>query len=149
MKIGWGTGIVIAFALFIAFIMFFVVSMTSNKKYDHDFVTDNYYEKELTYQNSKNAIERTLKSQMNVQIVASSEGVTLSFPEKVTDTEVLGMVSFYRPSDRKRDFKIPLQLKNKKMFIPINVLALGRWNVEVSYTFEQNTYLSASNILIE
>lgn len=53
MKIGWGTGIVIAFALFIAFIMFFVVSMTSNKKYDHDFVTDNYYEKELTYQNSK------------------------------------------------------------------------------------------------
>lgn len=86
---------------------------------------------------------------MNVQIVASSEGVTLSFPEKVTDTEVLGMVSFYRPSDRKRDFKIPLQLKNKKMFIPINVLALGRWNVEVSYTFEQNTYLSASNILIE
>ena len=49
MKIGWGTGIVIAFVLFIAFIMYFVVNMTVNKKYDHDFVTEDYYNKEIAY----------------------------------------------------------------------------------------------------
>ena len=149
-KIGWGTGIVLAFIFFIAFIMFFVVTMISNKKYDHDFVTQNYYEKELAFQNSKNAIEATNNSGMAVDIVASNQGVTLLFPEKINDDQaVVGMISFYRPSDQKRDFRIPLQIKDRKMHIPVEVLALGRWNVEVEYSFNGENFLSSKNILIE
>ncbi len=47
MKINWGTGIVIAFVAFIAFIMYFVINMITNKKYDHDLVTEDYYKEEL------------------------------------------------------------------------------------------------------
>lgn len=148
-KIGWGMGIVIAFIVFIGFIMYFVFNMIMNKKYDHDFVTENYYEKELAYQQSKNSIEATHASGMAVEIVPSKEGVTLVFPEKVAENQIVGTVSFYRPSDQNRDFKIPLQLKENKMLIPISVLELGRWNVEVNYVFDQKEYLSAKNILIE
>lgn len=146
MKISWGTGIVIAFVAFIAFIMYFVVNMTINKKYDHDFVTDDYYKKEFSYQNMMVKAQKTEKEQMTVQIQSSLEGVTLIFPSKITDENVVGSVSFYRPSDRKRDFKIPLQLKNKQMLVPINVLSEGRWNVEVNYTFNNNDYISIKNI---
>ncbi|CEN37001.1 FixH family protein [Capnocytophaga cynodegmi] len=149
MKISWGTGIVIAFVAFIAFIMYFVVNMTINKKYDHDFVTDDYYKKEFSYQNMMVKAQKTEKEQMTVQIQSSLEGVTLIFPSKITDENVVGSVSFYRPSDRKRDFKIPLQLKNKKMLVPINVLSEGRWNVEVNYTFNNNDYISIKNITIK
>lgn len=149
MKISWGTGIVIAFAFFIAFIMYFVITMSVNKKYDHDFVTQDYYKKEVEYQGRKNAVEKTDSEQMSVQINPSNKGVTLVFPDKIGGENVLGTVSFYRPSDQKRDFKIPLQVENKKMLIPMNVLVTGRWNVEVRYTFNGNDYLSIKNINIE
>ena len=50
MKINWGTGIVLAFIGFIAFIMYFVVSMSTGDKYDHDLVVEDYYKAELEYQ---------------------------------------------------------------------------------------------------
>jgi len=59
MKFNWGTGIVLAFIAFISFIMYFVINMSTNKKYDHDLVTEQYYNKELKFQEdidkSKNA----------------------------------------------------------------------------------------------
>ena len=47
MKINWGTAIVIAFVCFISFIMYFVISMSTDKKYDHDLVVEDYYGQEL------------------------------------------------------------------------------------------------------
>ena len=51
MKFNWGTGIVLAFIGFISFIMYFVVNMNTDKKLDHDLVTEDYYKQELKYQN--------------------------------------------------------------------------------------------------
>ncbi|MFM2010754.1 MAG: hypothetical protein RLZZ479_1145, partial [Bacteroidota bacterium] len=42
-KFNWGTGIVIAFALFMTFILYFVVEVQSNSKYDNDLVVEEYY----------------------------------------------------------------------------------------------------------
>lgn len=50
MKLNWGTGIVIAFIGFIAFIMYFIITMSVNANYDHDLVVENYYAEELAYQ---------------------------------------------------------------------------------------------------
>ena len=38
MKINWGTGIVIAFGLFMIFILSFVYKVQSNQKYDNELV---------------------------------------------------------------------------------------------------------------
>ena len=54
MKINWGTAIVLAFIGFISFIMYFVISMNFNDKYNHDLVTEDYYKEELGYQNDIN-----------------------------------------------------------------------------------------------
>ena len=43
MKISWGTGIVIAFGLFITFILYFVFTVQSDSKYDNELVVDEYY----------------------------------------------------------------------------------------------------------
>ncbi len=51
MKFNWGTGIVLAFIGFIGFIMYFIVSMHTDTKYDHDLVTEDYYKQELEFQN--------------------------------------------------------------------------------------------------
>ena len=46
MKFNWGTGIVIAFALFMTFILSYVFKVQSNDKYDHELVVEDYYKKE-------------------------------------------------------------------------------------------------------
>ena len=43
MKISWGTGIVIAFGLFITFILYFVFTVQSDSKYDNELVVEEYY----------------------------------------------------------------------------------------------------------
>ena len=50
MKINWGTGIVIGMVLFISFIMFMVITMITDENYDHEMVTESYYEKGMVYQ---------------------------------------------------------------------------------------------------
>ena len=50
MKINWGTGIVIAIVAFIGFILYFVITMSTDKTYSYDLVTDKYYQQELKYQ---------------------------------------------------------------------------------------------------
>ena len=40
MKLNWGKAIVIAFALFITFIMYFVLKVQSDSKYDNELVTE-------------------------------------------------------------------------------------------------------------
>ena len=70
MKINWGTGIVIGMTLFIGFIMYMVITMMTDKNYDHDLVTEAYYAKDLAYQQEidaeKNANDAVLKMQEKV-----------------------------------------------------------------------------------
>ena len=48
-KINWGTGIAIAIALFIVFILSFVYKTIFIEKYEHHLVSEDYYKDELHY----------------------------------------------------------------------------------------------------
>ena len=41
-KINWGTAIILAFGLFMTFILYFVFKVQSNSKYDNELVVDEY-----------------------------------------------------------------------------------------------------------
>jgi len=81
MKINWGTGIVIAFIAFISFIMYFVVNMNVNKKYDHDLVTEDYYKKELEFQNDIDKETNAKNLVENLSWKKTTEGLVITFPE--------------------------------------------------------------------
>ena len=57
MKINWGTYIVIAFALFISFIMYFVLKVQSDSKYDNDLVVEEYYKHDVHFQDEMARIQ--------------------------------------------------------------------------------------------
>ena len=74
MKINWGTSIVLAIAAFISFIMYFVVSMSTDKSMEHDLVTEEYYKKELDFQSR---LDRQLNAQnlvQDIRIKKTTEG---------------------------------------------------------------------------
>jgi hypothetical protein len=60
MKINWGTGIVIAIGLFMTFILVLVYKMTVDQKYNHDLVVEEYYKKELAFQEEIDAEKNAL-----------------------------------------------------------------------------------------
>ena len=141
MKINWGTGIVIGFVLFIGFIMFMVVTMLTDKNFNHDLVTPDYYNQELKYQEEIDAEKNAQKLSENVSIRNSKEGITISFPKDLKFSNIKGNVSFYRPSNKKLDFDIPIVLSSDKLLIPDNRLVEGRWDIKVNWTYQGVHYL--------
>ncbi|MEZ4779077.1 MAG: FixH family protein [Flavobacteriaceae bacterium] len=141
MKINWGTGIVIGIITFMGFIMVMVVTMMTNKEYDHDLVTENYYAKDLAYQTEINAEENTKTLSKPISIEKSEEGIWIFFPEEVQIGYSEGLIQLYRPSNERLDFQIPLKIENSKMLIPSNKLIGGRWKLTIDWQMKGEKYL--------
>lgn len=146
MKVNWGTAIVIAFVGFIGFIMYFVISMSTDKKYDHDLVTEDYYQEELKYQSDidKEASAKSLTK--NITHERTEDGIVLKFPENLKTQNIDGKVFLYRPSNKQLDFEIPISLSNHNLLIPDKRLLDGRWNIKVYWTHNKKDYLYKADI---
>lgn len=147
MKLNWGTSIVIAFVLFIGFIMFMVVQMMSNKELEHDLVVESYYQKELTFQNELDEAQNAVDLDADIEIKKSSEGLKFIFPETIEFSKISGEVFMYRPSDKTLDFTVDLKLKTQEFVIPRQLIKSGRWNVNLKFKIDEKYYLIKKEIL--
>lgn len=147
MKLNWGTGIVLAFIGFISFIMFFVVRMNTNNKYDHDLVTEDYYKAELEYQNDidKENNAKTLISDITWK--RTQEGLVVSFPKELKAEAIEGKVFLYRPSNKQVDFESSISLSDHNLLIPDKRLLDGRWNIKVDWKYNGKSYLYKKEIV--
>ncbi|MBC2838653.1 FixH family protein [Robiginitalea sp. SC105] len=141
MKINWGTGIVLAFAGFIAFILYFVVQASSNPRAEHDMVTESYYQEELAYQQEMDASSNLAGSGGTLQIERTSAGLQIRYPENMDPGEIRGAVSLYRPSNEQLDFELPIQISDSLQLIPADRLLDGRWDIRIAWTFRGREYL--------
>lgn len=146
MKINWGTGIVLAFIGFIAFILYFVVQMASDSKTNHELVTEDYYKKELEYQQEIDAQNNAKDNAWELDVRKVPGGLQLSFPEKIAPSTITGTVSLYRPSNEHLDFDLPISLSNSHLLIPDKRLLGGRWDISVSWMHEGQKYLHKDKI---
>ena len=137
----------IGMVLFIAFIMFMVVTMMTDDRYDHDLVMEEYYQKDLEYQQEIDAEEnaRSISAQIKTQKV--NEGLLISFPAEVMQGATDGQIALYRPSNEKLDFELPLELNQSQMLIPQDRLLSGRWNLRVSWKMEGKSFLHKESIV--
>ncbi|WP_299110095.1 FixH family protein [uncultured Tenacibaculum sp.] len=147
MKLNWGTGIVIAIIGFIGFIMYFVITMSTGKGYNHDLVSEKYYQKELEYQNSINATKNAKALKENIKVEKTTEGLNIHFPTEFNPKEISGKVFLYRPSNKQLDFEIPISLSNTYLLVPENRLLGGRWNITVSWNYKNKDYLYQKELI--
>ncbi|MDP5229850.1 MAG: FixH family protein [Cellulophaga sp.] len=146
MKINWGTGIVLALAAFISFILFFVIRMSMDDKSNHDLVTEEYYKQELTFQKDLDA-QNNAKDTNNTLIVKKTpEGLLVTFPDNLEFEKVKGTVSLYRPSNKQLDFDFPISLSNSNLLVPDKRLLDGRWDIKISWNYKDEEFLSKKSI---
>nr|WP_322623625.1 FixH family protein [uncultured Flavobacterium sp.] len=142
MKINWGTGIVIAFALFMSFILFFVFSVQSDHKYDNELVVNDYYKQERVLESELEKEQNAASLTQHITIENTAEAIKINFPTDFDFSKIKGKVSLYRPSDQKLDFDTPISLSAPYMLIPKNDLAGGRWDITVDWQYEGKGYIN-------
>lgn len=146
MKINWGTGIVIAFGLFMTFILFFVFKVQTNSKYDNELVVEDYYQQELKVQGNIEKTQNANALEEKVTISKSEEGITVQFPTKFDFQNIKGKVSLYRPSNQKLDFEIPISLSTSHLLIPKSNLVGGLWDITIEWEYNDVNYLNKESI---
>ena len=145
MKINWGTGLAIGMALFIGFIMFFVVQILTEKS--QDLVVEDYYEKAMMFQEEMDAEENANSLTTNIYGEKTNEGWLLTFPKDIDPSKISGSVFMYRPSNKDLDFEIPIKLTESKFLIPDEKMIAGRWNTIVNWKYEGKDYLFQEKIV--
>ncbi len=147
MKWNWGTGIVVGMACFICFIMYMVITMSTDKNYSHDLVTEEYYAKEMVYQNEIDA--ETNMNNLKEKIISKKvpNGWEIVFPAAMEPSRIKGTLFLYRPSNEKLDSEIKLSLTESNLLIPDNNLLDGRWNITIDWTYNETSYMYKEEIL--
>jgi len=147
MKFNWGTGIVLAFVGFISFIMYFVISMNFNKRYDHDLVTEDYYKMELGYQNDIDKQNNANSLKENISYSKTVDGLLIKFPQDFDPKKITGKVSLYRPSNKHLDFETPISLSEIYLLVPDKRLLDGRWDISIDWQYDGTSYLYKKSIV--
>jgi nitrogen fixation protein FixH len=122
------------------------ISMTK----DVDLVANNYYEKEIKYQEQIDLLKKTNGLTENAKIEIAEGGINITFPEASDMKSIKGFVNFYRPSDSKKDFTIPVTLdENGMMKIGNDKLTKGLWKVRLSWESSGEKYFTEQTIIIQ
>ncbi len=147
MKVNWGAGIL---ALIIVFfiIMGVMAYVAFNQRVD--LVTQNYYEKELKYQNDIAKQQNAVDLKNRVQIEQLPGKLAITFPIEEVGTNISGDVSFYRASNPGDDIQFRLQVDSTGKFqIPLTQVKKGLWTIIVNWNAQGLDYLTKQKLILE
>lgn len=129
----WGHGIFIFYVLFVGVL---VTALVASFGVDHTLVVDDYYAKDLAYQEQFDKTSRSNQADnLSIQHTAGGEEVTLHFE---ASSELAGKVMLYRPSDSSLD--LTLDISSADMVIPTTDLLDGRWLLKVDWQDGAETF---------
>ncbi len=112
-------------------------------------VDENYYEKDLQYQDQIDRIERAGELQEAVKIELIGNYISIDFPELFEPTEVSGEIKLYRPSDPQLDQFINILLDNEgRQFIETTRLKSGAWKLMLTWYYDDLDYYIEKRIFI-
>ena len=143
----WGKGIILIYAVFVTGIA--VMVYTSMTK-DTELVTKNYYEKELKYQEQIDKFNNSNELNKRLKIEGKENMIVIIFPNDELNKTLMGEVSFYRPSDAKSDFSVPVAVNdNHEQEIVTDKLQKGLWKVMVNWNDGTVNYYNEEKIMIQ
>ncbi len=129
----WPAGLVIFFILFGGYIAGFVIFASSQRM---DLVREDYYDQEIRFQKQIDRVNRSAPVLADASIVYSPAAaqITVSLPS-VNQSNILGTITFYRPSDAGMDASVKLGLNAAgSQSLGVGNLQNGLWRVRVQWT---------------
>lgn len=143
----WPIGIILAFAIFIGGIL---VAVSIMVKQDVPLTSDDYYAKEIAYQDQLDKSSRGMAPARKPEIktLAASQAVEIAFPGWDLSTQFSGKVTFFRPSDAKKDFALDLSLDSAGVqWVSMKGRDGGLWQVQLDWSENGTAYYYEQQIL--
>jgi hypothetical protein len=145
-KFNWGTGILITIILFMVITIGTVIFLM---KQDVDLVASDYYDKGIQHQDQIDRVTRTNSMDEAVQINPENGFVRLVFPKSFTQKIFNGTIQFYRPSNSKKDFSLPISIDTSaQQTVSTQTLDKGYWTVKLSWTQDSIEYYKENSFII-
>ena len=134
----WGARIAVGFSIFCLITIGVTVYLMNQKV---DIVTENYYEKELKYQDQIDKVTRTRALKESVDIANTGRELIIKFPNLPDKNQSKDFISLYRPSDNTKDVKIPVMTDTSKtQVVSIDKLLKGYWKIQLNWTSGGSEY---------
>lgn len=145
----WPVGIIAFFVLFILATVGFVVFSVGQRA---DLVVEDYYQKELRYQEQMDREERTLAGGLapTVRHDLATDALTITLPVQHVGVRVQGHIRLYRPSAAAMDREIELQPDAAgRQTVDAAGLADGLWQVQVEWSIGEAQFAAEQRVVID
>jgi hypothetical protein len=145
MKLNWGTGIAIFYGVFVFFLAFQLVRST---QYDRSLVVDDYYAKDLLYQEHFDRLVNARDLGQAVRFKQDAGQLEIAFP--ASHDSPVGQVWFYKPDAVQLDHILEIRTnENRSMLTDISSLHKGLWKVKVTWSEGGVDYFDEGKITIK
>jgi len=145
----WPYAIIAVFVLFAGYIGFMVQQALRTSV---DLVSPDYYQQELVYQQRMETVARTaaLPAPVELSYRAAAQELQLQLPDALISQAVQGQLHFFRPSDQRLDYKLPLLLNaSGQQRISLAAMRPGYWRVRLNFTAANQPYFIEQEVIIK
>lgn len=139
----WGKGIIIGMGLFMGFILTLVTIMMRQKI---DLVEEDYYKRELNYDEQFNAQKMYASSSGKISFETKSDSLLIRFPKDFRSKEVT--IHFQRPNDKNSDLSFTVK-PLEKVFIPTTAFPKGIFNCTIEGSIRNQPYEMSQQVTIQ
>ena len=146
-KYNWGFGIAVSFILFaLATFVMVYISVSTNV----DLVTDDYYEKELKYQQHIELVKSTSALEQTIGVDVTATNIVLKYPNLGSTASYSGTVFFFRPSDQRGDYQKSVSIDSiYSQTFSTETMKQGFWRAKIFWNVGQKEYYSELPIIIQ
>ncbi|MFT4753185.1 MAG: hypothetical protein ACI9GM_000815 [Salibacteraceae bacterium] len=148
MRFTWGhAAIAIPVTIVVVFTTVLILSMSDKRK--TELVTDDYYAKEIQFQNQIDRVKQALELNTELKWSKVNENWVLNLVGDYDPNSAIGEITIYRPSDSKLDFTVPLKLDASfEQKVPHSKFKNGKYQVQVKWTVKGKDCYLEKNVFI-
>ena len=142
-------GIAFLYGSFFLFILSLVVFASFQ---DFHMVEENYYDKEIAYQQHIDKVSRTrqLSERLSIELDQTSGLIQIQFPTFIDPATISGDILFFRPSNAAMDRKITIDIdSNSLQEISPTGLEKGRWKLMIYWQVDTVEYFDQQEIYLQ
>ena len=141
----WGHKIIAVYILFVAGMLFLAFK---SSRQNIELVTEDYYAKELVYQQKIDESKRTAALSDTVKISILHHAVTINFPKDFEAKKITGEVTLYCPANEKKDMNQQFMVTDSAVNISVPSSNHGLHYVKINWSVAGVNYYYEKKIII-
>lgn len=141
----WGHKIIAVYIVFVAGMSFLAFKSSTQ---NIELVTEDYYAKELVYQQKIDELKRTAALSDTVKITILNQELTIHFPKDFATKKIIGEVILYCPANEKKDLNQQFMVTDNAVSIRVPAGNHGLHYVKINWSTGGENYYYEKKIII-